>query len=622
VVLSEAPVHRLLAHADTGLRYRAPRTMQGTVLAPTTELVYAEADEAFYLSLKKTKDGRFISVCANSKTTAEIRLLDADIPAKLCTPTVLHLVQQRVPGLEYYLDHTNGHLLILHNGGPSGPDNFDLATATVTNRAFGHAAAGAQRHWRCVVAGTDDRLIDDMDVFDDYCVLYTRHKGAPQIGVISGLRTNKGAFCDANGAVQVQYCREFPTSSEALLLQPGVNAAFLAHELHFSLQSPLDPPRHFRLDLRTLAITANTTDCEGAQPGIIVGTGAGTGTLGGVTGVSGQRLQRFACRVVHAPSHDGAAVPMTLVHRLDLSLDGANPVLLRGYGAYGDWLRPDYEADIFPLLDQGWVVATAHVRGGGFLGRRWYRDGRQLKKWNSFHDFLACADFLVQHGYTRPGRLAAEGASAGGLLVATAANIRPDLFAAVSLRAPFVDVVGAMTDATRPLTVHEYDEWGNPTDGPGSQEVLAYMQSYCPMYNLKRQLDRVVAGDTPHGIANIREPPATLITIAVDDPRVAFADVAQYAVLLREASELAAGLTGQTRPILLHTHGVRGHSGGGRYAVPTSRRAWDACESSRPCTLGLMAECCCVAAHRYEHFAERAFVYSFLQRAMGLPSGH
>jgi oligopeptidase B len=586
---------------------------QGTDLAPRTELVYAEADEAFYLSLKKTKDGRFISVCANSKTTAEIRLLDADIPVKHCTPTALLVVQRRVPGLEYYLDHNHGQLLILHNGGPSGPDNFDLATVPVTDPAFGHDAACARAHWRCVVAGSDDRLIDDMDVFDDYCVLYTRHRGSPQIGVLSGLRT--GALSDANGTVRVQYCTEFPTSSEALLLQPGVNAAPLAQELNFSLQSPLDPPRHFRLDLRTLAISAANSD-DGRKPGV-AGDGE-TGGLGCVADTSGQQMQRFACRMVHAQSHDGAQVPLTLLHRRDLSLDGTNPVLLRGYGAYGEWLRPDYEADVFPLLEQGWVVATAHVRGGGFLGRRWYRDGRQLKKWNSFRDFLACADFLVQRGYTRPGRLAAEGASAGGLLVATAANVRPDLFAAMSLRAPFVDVVGAMTDATRPLTVHEYDEWGNPNDGPESQDVLAYIQSYCPMYSLKRRLAGVVA-DVPHGATDIRGPPATIITIAVDDPRVAFGDVAQYALLLRQASQVAAGPTGQARPILLHTHGVRGHSGGGRYVLQSRARLHF--EPALQLSSGLLGDCRCVHACRYEHFVERAFVYSFFQRAMGLPSG-
>jgi oligopeptidase B len=257
-----------------------------------------------------------------------------------------------------------------------------------------------------------------------------------------------------------------------------------------------------------------------------------------------------------AVAPDGTRVPVSLVYRQPLERDGRRPLLLQGYGSYGYSFDPAFSSNALSLLDRGWVVAIAHIRGGEEMGRAWYESGKLLRKRNTFTDFIAAAEHLVAEGYTAPGRLAITGGSAGGLLMGAVTNLRPDLFRAVVAEVPFVDVVNTMLDATLPLTVIEYDEWGNPAD-PAYYE---YIRSYSPY-------DNVASKDYPN----------ILVTAGLNDPRVAYWEPAKWTARLR------ARKTDRNR-LLLRTNMGAGHGG---------------------------------ASGRYDHLREVAFKYAFLLDVVG-----
>ena len=240
-----------------------------------------------------------------------------------------------------------------------------------------------------------------------------------------------------------------------------------------------------------------------------------------------------------AIAQDGVRVPISLVRRRDLQRNGGNPTLLYGYGAYEVSNDPMFDPARLSMLDRGFVYAIAHVRGGGEMGREWYEDGKFLNKTNTFTDFIACAEHLIEHGYTSPRKLAIRGRSAGGLLIGAVLNSRPDLFGCAVAQVPFVDVVTTMLDEAVPLTVTEYEEWGNPND----VEYYEYMKSYSPY-------DNVVPADAR---------PAMLVTAGFNDPRVSYCEPAKWVAKLRETAR-------DHRPLLLQTEMGAGHSGpSGRY---------------------------------------------------------
>ena len=257
-----------------------------------------------------------------------------------------------------------------------------------------------------------------------------------------------------------------------------------------------------------------------------------TEVLGGYD-PSGYRSERL-----FALAPDGVRIPVSLVYRLPLERRGRRPLLLQGYGSYGYSFDPAFSSNLLSLIDRGFVVAIAHVRGGEEMGRAWYEDGKLLHKRNTFTDFIAAAEHLVAEGYTSADRLAITGGSAGGLLMGAATNLRPDLFRAVIAEVPFVDVVNTMLDATLPLTVIEYDEWGNPNQA----EFYRYISGYSPY-------DNVAAADYPH----------ILVTAGLNDPRVAYWEPAKWTARLR------ARKTDGNR-LLLRTNMGAGHGGAsGRY---------------------------------------------------------
>jgi oligopeptidase B len=239
-----------------------------------------------------------------------------------------------------------------------------------------------------------------------------------------------------------------------------------------------------------------------------------------------------------ATSADGTRVPMSMVYRRGLQTYGSNPALLYGYGAYELPSDPMFDAARLSLLDRGFVFAIAHVRGGGEMGRQWYEDGKFLNKTNTFDDFIACAVELIEQGYTNPRQLAIRGRSAGGLLIGAVVNARPDLFACAVAQVPFVDALTTMLDESIPLTVNEYEEWGDPND----PEFYEYMKSYSPYDNVHRAAY-----------------PAMLVTAGLNDPRVPFWEPAKWVAKLRS-------MTLSARPIILKTDLGSGHSGpSGRY---------------------------------------------------------
>jgi len=254
--------------------------------------------------------------------------------------------------------------------------------------------------------------------------------------------------------------------------------------------------------------------------------------------LGGYDRERYRTERVFAITRDGTRVPVSLVYRKDVRRDGSAPLFLYGYGAYGSSVDPYFLSMRLSLLDRGFVFAIAHVRGGGEMGRHWYEQGKLRHKTNTFTDFLSCAKYLVRRKYTSAGNIAAYGGSAGGLLMGAVANMRPDLFRCVVASVPFVDVVTTMLDETIPLTVTEYEEWGNPSD----KEVYEHMRSYSPYDNVERK-------DYPH----------MLVTAGLNDPRVQYWEPAKWVAKLRE-------LKTDDRLLLLKTKMGEGHGGAsGRY---------------------------------------------------------
>jgi oligopeptidase B len=311
-----------------------------------------------------------------------------------------------------------------------------------------------------------------------------------------------------------EHAIEFP--DPVFSVGPGGNAEFDAQELRFSYRSLRIPDSVYDYDMRTRARVLRKQNA----------------VLGGYAS------ERFETHRLWAPAPDGALIPISLVKRTDVPRDRTAPALLYGYGSYEHSIDPTFSIARLSLLERGVVFAIAHIRGGGEMGRPWYEQGKLLRKRNTFSDFIAAAEYLIAEGWVAPSRLAIRGGSAGGLLMGAVANERPDLFAAVVAEVPFVDVVNTMSDPTLPLTVTEWEEWGNPLE----PEYAEYMRSYAPYENVAA-----------------KEYPPMLVTAGLNDPRVAYWEPAKWVAKLR------ATATG-TQPIVLKTEMGAGHMGpSGRY---------------------------------------------------------
>ncbi|WP_435198165.1 S9 family peptidase [Janibacter sp. GS2] len=465
-------------------------------------LVHREDDERFWMGLGVSRDERWILLGLGSKTSSEVHLIDADDPT-----AAARCVAPRREGVEYDVEPADDHLLIVHNERqPEG----DLAWAPLD-------ATGPEQ-WQPLLQRAEGERFLEVDSFDDFAVLSLRADGLPALRILPRLP----GTARYGAPMPVSFDDELHSVALGPVAEPGADRIRVIHESWVSPRSVLD---------------------------IVVETGERIvlkrqRVLGGVD------PQDYEQRRTWASAPDGTQVPVSLVMRRGTEPDGTNPGLLYGYGSYEMSFDPYFSIARLSLLDRGLVYAVAHVRGGGELGRHWYDDGKMLHKRNTFTDFVAAAEHLHETGWVARDRLAAEGGSAGGLLVGAATNLAPDRFAAVLAAVPFVDTLTTILRPELPLTVGEWEEWGNPLDDP---EVYAYMRSYSPYEN----------------VAAV-EYPAILATTSLHDTRVYFTEPAKWTARLRAVTQHSVD-----RPILLRTEMSAGHGGrSGRYDA-WEQTAWE-----------------------------------------------
>jgi oligopeptidase B len=457
-------------------------------------LVFQEDDDRFYVSVERTRSGRYLVITSASKVTTEIWLVDADDPT--APPTI---VEPREQGHEYHVEHhaspAGDRLYVLTNA--DGADNFALAVTPV--------ASPGRASWTTVVPGRDDTRLDDVDAFAGFLIVSERAEAVERLRVLT---------LGDQGEVTDDHVIAMPDEVYSAWL--GGNPEYDVEAVRYQYTSLVMPTSAYDYDPATRAATLVKR-----QP------------------VLGYDPQRYESRRAWATAPDGTQIPISIVYRRDLRTDAPSPLLLYGYGSYEVSIDPTFSASRVSLLDRGVVFAIAHVRGGGELGRHWYDDGKLLHKTNTFTDFVASAEHLVSEGWTSPDRLAARGGSAGGLLMGAVANLRPDLFHAIVAEVPFVDCLTTILDETLPLTITEWEEWGDPVH---DHAVYELMKSYSPY-------DNVTAKDYP----------AMLVTGGLNDPRVQYWEPAKWVAKLRATKT-------DPRLLVLKMEMGAGHSGpSGRY---------------------------------------------------------
>lgn len=459
------------------------------------ELVFEEADELFWVGLGKTRDERYLVIASASKDTTELHVLDADDAQ--ARPRV---VLPRRRGIEMSLDHRHGRFYLLIN---DTARNFRLVE---TDAAAPSLATATE-----LIAQRDDVMLEDVDLFERWMVVQERDRGTLKLRVFD-LAHGRGG-------------RDWHIPFDETVYSAGgdVNEEFASDVYRVAYTSMVTPHSVYDVDLKS-----GERVLKKRQP-----------VLGGYDPALYDSTQ------ILARAADGAAVPVSLVWKRALRRDGEpQPLLMYGYGAYGIPVDPYFSSSRLSLLDRGVVFAIAHVRGGGDLGRRWYDEGKLAAKPNSFADLVACAEALIAQGWTTPQQLIIEGGSAGGLLVAAAANLRPDLFRAVVAEVPFVDVINTMLDETLPLTVGEFLEWGNPK----TPADYAVMRGYSPYDNLRAAAY-----------------PAMYLRAGLNDSQVPYWEAAKFAARLRT-------LKTDAEPVLVSVNMDAGHGGAsGRYDALAER---------------------------------------------------
>jgi oligopeptidase B len=448
-------------------------------------LIYEESDPTYALRLTTSASGRYLFLSSENKAADEVRWLPADRPEDPWT-----VFRRRIPGIKYTLEDWGSDLLVLTNDGAA---NFRVWHCPWTTPAWERATPLWPEDHDSPV------YVQAIHPFRDALLVAGREEGLAQLWVY---RDGKA--------------RRLPWDEPVYTVRLGENRRYDSGVALITYQSLVTPRITYELDLETLHLIALKQD---RVPG-------------------GYDPASFRQEQIWATAPDGQRVPISLVYRRDALDHGPAPLLLYGYGSYGATSDPTFVPARLPLLERGGVFAIAHVRGGSEMGYGWYLDGKLLNKRKTFTDFVACAEELIRRGYTRPDRLAAEGRSAGGLLMGAVMNLAPHLFQVVLAGVPFVDVVTTMLDPTIPLTSLEWDEWGNPADA----EYYWYIKSYSPY-------DNVEAKSYPH----------CLVTTGLNDPRVGYWEPAKWVARLR--AEKTDGHT-----LLLRTHMGAGHMGSsGRY---------------------------------------------------------
>ena len=488
---------------ETKRPYRLMRHTLGTDPASDV-LVHEEADGSVLLSVTKTRSRRWLVVDLSSHSSSEVWIIDADRP-----DDAPRLVAPRVPDVEYTVEHHGDHFFIVTN---DDAPNFRLVEAPVGDPS--------KANWKTVIGNRDAVKVDGVDAFREHLVVYEREDALRHIRVIDLVTGDDHRV-------------GFP--EEVYSFRMTENPEFDTATLRFVYTSLVTPNSviDYGLRDRSWELKKRTEVRGGYDPSL------------------------YHTERAHAEAPDGTRIPLSLVYRTPLVRDGARPLLLYGYGSYGASFDPAFSSSSLSLLDRGFVIAIAHIRGGEEMGRPWYERGKLLHKRNTFTDFIASAEHLLREGYTSRERLVINGGSAGGLLMGAVTNMRPELFHAVVAEVPFVDVVSTMLDASIPLTVIEYEEWGNPEE----PEYYEYMKSYSPYDNVRPQR-------YPH----------MLVTAGLNDPRVAYWEPAKWVARLR-------ALKTDTNRLLLRTNMGAGHSG---------------------------------ASGRYDYLREVAFKYAFILDVLGM----
>jgi oligopeptidase B len=501
---------------------RAFRHILGDPITADIE-IFHELDERFNLGMGRSTDRQFLILEAGSHTTNEVWFLSAS------TPTASFArIAPRVDDEEYGVDHRDGFFYIRTN---LNAEQFRLMRApTVTP---------GREHWQEILPENSAAPLEDFDLFQDFLVANYRERGLPILRVFS---------FDINGRLAVANDILFP--DPAYSASGEINRDFNTTTYRYAYQSLVRPASVFSYDVAT---HESTLLKQSEVPG-------------------GFDASNYESARLWFPAHDGAEVPVSLVYRKDkFEHDGKSPLYVYGYGSYGYPLPLGFSASRLALLDRGIVVAYAHIRGGGELGDPWHDAGKMMLKRNTFTDFIEAVEFLTREKYGDPARVAIEGGSAGGLLMGAAVNIaaaqgKPSLFRVVLSHVPFVDVMNTMLDATLPLTVAEYEEWGNPNQ----PDAFNYMLSYSPYDNLE----------------NLRNQPtpAMLVKTSLNDSQVMYWEPAKYVAKLRT---LKNNNQPDSTPLLLHINMDAGHGG---------------------------------ASGRYDYLKETAFDYAFLFRELGIKS--
>ncbi len=485
--------------------YRLYRHVVGT--DPSGDpLLYEEKDEKFTLAISRSRSRAYLFADSGSHTANEIRYLPADEPAG-----ELRVIAPREKDREYEVEHRLGAFFLRIN---DTGRNFRVVMTS--------AADPRRENWKEVVAHREDVMIEGIDVFAGHMVLFEREDGLRQFRVMSF----------STGASQRI---EFPEPVYAAF--SAENHEFETNVFRFRYQSPVTPESVFDYDMATRErkLLKQTEVLGGYDP------------------------SRYETARLHAKASDGTTIPISIVYRRGTKRDGRNPLLLMGYGSYGASSSPTFSSNRVSLLDRGVVYAIAHVRGGGEMGKKWHDQGRMFAKKNTFTDFIAVAEHLISEKWTSKDRLAIEGGSAGGLLVGAVVNMRPELFKAVVTRVPFVDVVNTMLDATLPLTVGEFEEWGDPR----IKEQYEYIRSYSPY-------DNIAAKDYP----------AMLVKTSFNDSQVMYWEPAKYVARLR-------AMKTDANPLVFKVNMAGGHGG---------------------------------SSGRYDKLRETAFDYAFLLTRLGIGS--
>ncbi len=444
--------------------------------------VYHEKDDTFNTFVYKTKSKEYIVIGSSSTLTSEYHILKADCPTENFA-----VFQPRIRGLEYGIAHYEDNFYVLTNADEA--KNFKLMKVSQENTL--------KENWIDLIPHRKDVLLEDVDIFKEYLVISERSNGLNRINIKKWDGTKEYYL---------------PFDNETYTAYVSTNVDFDTKILRYAYNSLITPNSviDFNMETREKVVMKEQE------------------VLGG-----GFNKDNYISERVWATAFDGTKVPISLVYKNTVKKDGANPLLQYAYGSYGSTIDPYFSTVRLSLLDRGFVYAIAHVRGGEYLGRSWYEDGKLFKKKNTFSDFIDCSKFLIEEGYTSSEHLYAMGGSAGGLLMGAVINMASQLYNGIVAAVPFVDVVTTMLDDTIPLTTGEYDEWGNPND----KEYYEYMKSYSPYDNVVSQ-----------------EYPNILVTTGLHDSQVQYWEPAKWVAKLRE-------LKTDTNKLLLHTNMDAGHGG-------------------------------------------------------------